>query len=713
VDRFETLIYILSAIAAFALSALAVSTRRLGPGSWRLALFLVPSGLASISLVLGGNTEAWSELSALRASNCLLILGLPGALFFSQSLSPAEDARGRRRQATLTISGWSIALLLVTGIASATSATKTDPSATTLFGLWLKQGWGFFLLALAGVTLAHLERAFREAEEHIRWEIKFTVIGLAMPMVGTVYLSTHLLTYSGLFENDLRVATFVLLPSCALLTVGWLRGSGRGGVRVSQGLTCSTLTFAGVGFYLMSSGGLAAWTTETFELGVNSRALLVILLVTGLVIALSSTRLRHRFRDWTRRHVFSGRYDYRDAWLRASRSIRTSDSKEVAAAELSNLVEEMTGSLEISVWLRVDSTAELERIAARGALGDSTASRTGRWLDLLPDSGEPISRESAPCHESIERVFDETGAALLVPLCSNDETIGLLTVGPDHSGRPFDWNASEFLRVLARHAGSEFHKSELLDRAVQAKEDEAFRAFSTFLLHDLKNFATTLSMVASNAVQHEDNPEFRKDAFASIFDTAEKMKRLCGSLKTFSTYLGAERLPNSIDTLVHAAVSQLAKTSSCEVELCLDAPELISVDAQEIESVVLNLLLNAAQASTPEDRITVETKRCANTVELLISDEGCGIPEDYLTTELFTPFRTTKSDGLGIGLFQCRKIVEAHGGTIDVMSEVGTGTTVSVSLPTASTVENGTPCTERPEPGQKLGPRSEMSTTRL
>src|SRR5215510_2957427 len=147
--------------------------------------------------------------------------------------------------------------------------------------------------------------------------------------------------------------------------------------------------------------------------------------------------------------------------------------------------------------------------------------------------------------------FDRTKASLVAPLISSGRLVGLLTVGPDRSGKGLDTEAREFLRVLAVHAASEFHKSELLESLVQTREAEAFQTFSTFMLHDLKNFASTLSLIAKNAVRHHGNPDFQVDAFRSIFDTAEKMKRLCNGLRTFSTSLAANKTMADVNEIVH------------------------------------------------------------------------------------------------------------------------------------------------------------------
>jgi signal transduction histidine kinase len=118
------------------------------------------------------------------------------------------------------------------------------------------------------------------------------------------------------------------------------------------------------------------------------------------------------------------------------------------------------------------------------------------------------------------------------------------------------------------------------------------------------------------------------------------------------------------------------------VELATDLhPLRFQVDRDQIRSVVTNLLLNARDAVGPGGRITVTTRQVGESIVLSVSDNGCGISEDFLRNSLFLPFRSTKKNGLGIGMFQSRMIVEAHGGRILVESAQGQGTTFRVSLP--------------------------------
>ena len=97
--------------------------------------------------------------------------------------------------------------------------------------------------------------------------------------------------------------------------------------------------------------------------------------------------------------------------------------------------------------------------------------------------------------------------------------------------------------------------------------------------------------------------------------------------------------------------------------------------------MLTNLVLNADQATGEHGDITIKTVCDAGRVVLSVVDNGSGMSDAFVAESLFRPFQSTKKDGMGIGLFQSKMIVEAHGGRIDVRSEEGSGTTFDVVLP--------------------------------
>jgi signal transduction histidine kinase len=105
------------------------------------------------------------------------------------------------------------------------------------------------------------------------------------------------------------------------------------------------------------------------------------------------------------------------------------------------------------------------------------------------------------------------------------------------------------------------------------------------------------------------------------------------------------------------------------------------LDPAQIQKVLTNLVLNAREAMPAGGKIVVRTGRRNGWVVLSVSDAGCGMSADFMQRSLFRPFNTTKSSGIGIGMFHCKMIVEAHHGRIEVDSELGKGTDFRVLLP--------------------------------
>jgi signal transduction histidine kinase len=163
----------------------------------------------------------------------------------------------------------------------------------------------------------------------------------------------------------------------------------------------------------------------------------------------------------------------------------------------------------------------------------------------------------------------------------------------------------------------------------------------------------------------------------TLTSTVAKMKGLIMKLKGVGEGEGGGRRAQ-VDLLevVERAVSPLAGKGVRVVGEHVDS----HLDADEIQTVVLNLVLNALEACQGNGSVLVEVGG-GETPYFTVTDNGCGMPQDYLANELFEPFRTTKRKGLGVGLYQCRQIVASHGGRIQVMSKVGVGSKFTVLLP--------------------------------
>jgi len=183
------------------------------------------------------------------------------------------------------------------------------------------------------------------------------------------------------------------------------------------------------------------------------------------------------------------------------------------------------------------------------------------------------------------------------------------------------------------------------------------------------------------------------------------MKKLCNSLGTFSTTPATNKKPHDLNEII-CKVAQGFETSFAQrLEMDLNPTPIVYADAEEMTRVLNNLILNAHEASTGGS-IRLRTKCEADQIVICVADTGKGIPKEFMEKELFQPFHTTKGDGLGIGLFQSKKILEAHGGKIEVQSTIGKGTEVRLILPIKDVSTSPAPVfTDSDPPPQAVGVR--------
>jgi putative PEP-CTERM system histidine kinase len=219
----------------------------------------------------------------------------------------------------------------------------------------------------------------------------------------------------------------------------------------------------------------------------------------------------------------------------------------------------------------------------------------------------------------------------------------------------------------------------LSDKLIMAREMEAFYEYSTFFLHDLKNFAATLSLVMQNAERHGKDPEFQQAAMRSVGATVKKMTAMMGTVAALSRDPRPKLAPVDLNALVDEVLKGFKGAAGASLVRHAQPVPMVEADPGQLQQVLLNLILNAQEAVGPDGEITIRTETRDGSARLIVEDNGCGM--DRVTISgLFRPFRTSKGRGLGIGLYQCRKILEAHGGVLEVESEIGKGSRFVIGL---------------------------------
>src|SRR5262249_34822787 len=255
------------------------------------------------------------------------------------------------------------------------------------------------------------------------------------------------------------------------------------------------------------------------------------------------------------------------------------------------------------------------------------------------------------------------------------ELVGVMTLNDDRVGSGSEGSLSTEDTILVETLASQLAASllnlKLSARLRNAKEMEAFQAVSTFFVHDLKNLASRLSLTMQNLPANFDNPEFRADALRVIANSLSSIDAMCNRLSMLKQNVELRLAESDLCQLVNATLDEFKVNLRGELERDLHPVPKTVMDSEQIHKVLTNLVMNANEALNGNGVIRVGTLHEGDTVSVSIRDNGCGMSEEFIETSLFRPFQTTKKKGLGIGLFHCKMIVEAHRGKIEVNSIVG------------------------------------------
>jgi len=212
----------------------------------------------------------------------------------------------------------------------------------------------------------------------------------------------------------------------------------------------------------------------------------------------------------------------------------------------------------------------------------------------------------------------------------------------------------------------------------------ALGQLSAGLAHELRNPLGTIRASAEMLVKNvQQENEIAREVAGFISTEVDRTNSLIGRFLEFARPLELRRQPADVSEVLDRAVARLERDAANNGVTVYKnySPDIpaVRLDAELMERVVYNLLLNAAQASPPGGAVTVKTKMVDDTVEIAVIDRGSGI-DPKLRESIFNPFFTTKPDGVGLGLAIVSKIVDEHGGRITVESEVGKGSVFRVHL---------------------------------
>jgi signal transduction histidine kinase len=531
-------------------------------------------------------------------------------------------------------------------------------------------------------VLYGLEPSLRNSRGPVRWRLKYLALGLGGIFVVRFYLLSQTLLFQMLTPDSLFLGSITLALGLIFIAIGLIRSDAlRTDLAVSRHFVYRSIAVGVSGAYLILAG-VSGWLLNTLGIPIAAvwGTLILFVAVMGLAALLLSEDLRWRVKRYISTHFYGEKYDYRQQWRGFTASLAARVTLEGVVTQLLRSVTETIGATRGAIYL-ADEPDGLLRLGAPPNTGPLPKTLGLTSADFRTGKRGPEACLVAGLGNGIAQALLEAGVVIAVPLPFQGRLLGTILVGAERTEAPYTQEDLDLLTTLGEQGAYAIATAQLSERLAQSRAFETFSRLTSFVVHDLKNSISALSLLTQNAREHFDNPEFRRDALKTLGHSVERMQKLVQRLSSRQVAEQLQLEPLELGALAQETAEALLKNSRVGLILELEPVPPVRADADAVQRMVQNLIANAVEAMDGEGEVTLRVFRQNGMVSCAISDKGCGMSEEFIRSSLFVPFQTTKKGGWGIGLYQSRETMTAHGGQIDVESQEGRGTTVTLVFP--------------------------------
>ncbi len=574
----------------------------------------------------------------------------------------------------------------------------------TAAALWLKLGdhrlahsSSFIIwvgLALAIFALVSIEQLYRNT--HKPRLIKLVSIALAALFAYDIYMFSHGLIFDRLDPDLWQARGAINAVAALIIALGALiietRDSQPARLTISRPVVFYTasLTSAGIFLALMA---IAGYYVQIYggNWGSAIQILLVFIALLAIVAVAASETLRSRINVWINKHFFHHKYDYRVEWLKLINSLsRPSQHNDNLQERAIRAVADIFKSPGGVLWLRRG-----DRFAPVHAIGlalpeqmdepvDSSFSSTLKQQEWVfsPSASidEPLGTFNALLPEWVRQL---ERAWLILPLLTETELLGFLLLLEPDGDKSLTWEDLDLAKTVSRQVASYLDRHEAAEMLAESRQFDAFNRLTAFIMHDLKNLIAQQALVVQNASRHRDNPAFFEDAILTIENSVARMNNLLRKLQ--------QNEPSELRSLeLHRALMDAVK--KCKEQrptptLRLEQTDIrVNADPDRLVMTLTHIIRNAQEATDNSGFVDITLRKQDNNAVIIVEDNGIGMSQEFIRSQLFKPFVSTKSGkGMGIGAYQTREFIASLGGSIEVESAPGEGSTFTITLPAVQT----------------------------
>ncbi|MGZ3173809.1 MAG: XrtA/PEP-CTERM system histidine kinase PrsK, partial [Croceibacterium sp.] len=266
-----------------------------------------------------------------------------------------------------------------------------------------------------------------------------------------------------------------------------------------------------------------------------------------------------------------------------------------------------------------------------------------------------------------------------------ERLLGVVVLARPPHVRKLDWEDFDLLRVVGRQLASYLAEHASQDALGEAQRFDEFNRRIAFVMHDIKNLASQLALLARNAEKHADKPAFRADMLVTLRNSSDKLNALLARLGRYGAPGHEAVQPVAVAPMLKRIVERYRAQHQVSVVDAADCS--VEAQAEALEQALVHLVQNAVEASGDESPVVLQARREGNEVAIEVADFGSGMSPEFVRSRLFKPFHSSKPGGFGIGAYEAREVVRAMGGRLHVESHEGLGSRFTVRLPLAEAAE--------------------------
>lgn len=544
-------------------------------------------------------------------------------------------------------------------------------------------------IVTALLVLIYVEQIIRNARQQQRRGLKYLCLGVAAIFAYDLIMYSYAILAEGISPVLWAARGYVAAMTLPVVVVAVNRTPmWSGGIFVSRQVVFHTATVFAAGIYLTVIGVAGQYIRQySGTWGSIAQIVFIVAAILGFCVFLFSERFRLHVRVFISKHFYRNKYDYRQEWLRLIETMTTPDEslplQKRAIKALADIVRAPTGHL----WLKSSDGTSYEVTSSWNTAGGNVTlaaesslpaflSSSGWIVDLREYEIDPTRYEGLQLSKADLQLDN---ARFLIPLISDDELIAFIVLSAPTADAGLNYEDRDLLKTAGKQVASYVAQEAATEQLAQNRQFEAFNKLTAYLMHDLKNVIAQHSLLVENAQKHKDNPAFIDDAIATISSGVTRMRGVIEQLKQSSVQHSLENI--ELGKLIVSAVSQCTDRKPVPRANIGIERLWVRADRERLQMAICHAIRNAQDATDDDGRISIELTYDDSMCHVVIDDNGSGMDEAFMRDRLFRPFDSTKgTQGMGIGAYQIRETLRSAGGTLDVESELGSGTRLKMSL---------------------------------